>query len=330
MAAKFKKIDPRVWDDESFAELNPGQKLVALYVVTAQSNRCGLFRYSHALAIEQTGIQSDSYQRAFGKVIDTLRWRYDERRRVMLLPTWWKYNAPENPKHLIGCLADLHDVPQTELLKEFWNNDKYLPDHCLPAWRDQKGKLSDSYTDRSAISGALAGAGAGAGALAGALAGASKDSAGAESSGETRSASSPAASGTGAPAKKPAKATDDSPIVLTFDCDGEPAEWHLRERKVAEYAKSFPAMDVIAALRAARQWVIDNPTRRPTARGAAAFCSRWLNKAQNRREHRKDGSSPTAAPVRRHEETPDAYAARLMRERDAKRANGGSNGSEQH
>ncbi|HEV7298698.1 MAG TPA: hypothetical protein VGN72_04975 [Tepidisphaeraceae bacterium] len=130
MAAKYRKIDPRIWTDEAFAELSSIEKLVALYTITAQSNRCGLFRFSTAKAAEETGLDSDSYDKAFGNVCHRLAWKYDSRRRVLYLPTWWKYNPPENPKHLKGCLEDLHDLPQSSLLTEFGKNDRYMPEHC--------------------------------------------------------------------------------------------------------------------------------------------------------------------------------------------------------
>ncbi len=132
MAAKYRKIDPRIWTDESFAQLDSTEKLVALYAITSQSNRCGLFRFSPGRAAEETALDADSYATAFAKVCDRLRWKYDQKRRVLYLPTWWKYNPPENPKHLHGCLDDLHDLPQTTLLKDFAANDRFIPDHSKP------------------------------------------------------------------------------------------------------------------------------------------------------------------------------------------------------
>lgn len=60
-----------------------------------------------------------------------------------------------------------------------------------------------------------------------------------------------------------------------------PAEWPLRQSKIAEYAESFPGVEVLAECRKAMQWCRDNPTRRKTFRGMAAFLQRWLGKAQD-------------------------------------------------
>ncbi len=61
-----------------------------------------------------------------------------------------------------------------------------------------------------------------------------------------------------------------------------PKEVRLSQRKIDEYAEAFPGVDVEQELRAARQWLRDNPTRKKTARGIPGFLTRWLTKAQDR------------------------------------------------
>jgi len=139
--ARYRKIDPRIWNDEKFVSLSPEEKLLAIYAITAQSNRCGIFFFSPALAIEQTGMVSDSYAIAIFKVVEALKWVYDSSKKVLFLPTWWRYNPPENPNHLKGCLEDIHEVPQTELLQHFWENETYIPEHSILMFR----KVRDSY-----------------------------------------------------------------------------------------------------------------------------------------------------------------------------------------
>ena len=141
MAAKYRKIDTRIWDDEKFEELAPLEKLVAFNVLTGQSNRVGLFKLSLGKGAEQTGMSADSYGIAIGRVCDTLNWGFDKTRSVVFIPSWFKYNPPENPKHLAGCLSDLHEIPQTDLLAVFKSNVTHIPRHCLEVWQ----KSVDSY-----------------------------------------------------------------------------------------------------------------------------------------------------------------------------------------
>ena len=77
----------------------------------------------------------------------------------------------------------------------------------------------------------------------------------------------------------------DSPVLLFPVVGGARlgglAEWPLTAKKLAEYAGSFPGIDVMAECRAARQWCLDNPANRKTYSGLPAFLCRWLTKAQN-------------------------------------------------
>lgn len=68
--------------------------------------------------------------------------------------------------------------------------------------------------------------------------------------------------------------------VMTFVCTSQ-QEWHLTLEKLSEYELAFPAVDVMQECRTARQWCIDNPSRRKTVRGMPGFLSRWLARKQN-------------------------------------------------
>ncbi len=91
---------------------------------------------------------------------------------------------------------------------------------------------------------------------------------------------------------EPPKAATSEPPVLTYPVTGKGGtEWHLTPSKLREYEQTYPTLDILAALRAARQWCVDNPTKRKTSRGMPAFCSRWLESAVHplRREARPRG-----------------------------------------
>lgn len=141
MAAKYRKIDPRIWNDEGFRSLSTLEKLAAMHCLTCdQANRVGIFVYSLALAAEDLNTSTHSYAKAFGKACKILGWSYHESTRVAYLPKWWLYNKPENPKHLKGCLKDLHDVPANPFLEAFYHNAE-----CL------EGKLHDTFLEAMPI-----------------------------------------------------------------------------------------------------------------------------------------------------------------------------------
>lgn len=96
-------------------------------------------------------------------------------------------------------------------------------------------------------------------------------------------------------------------VVLSFPCigrPGDPKEWGLTDAKLLEYTNAYPGVDAQSEARKARQWCIDNPTRRKTARGMAAFLNRWMERVQNdRRGHGpRDGGKSIPGNARQNDE----------------------------
>jgi len=79
--------------------------------------------------------------------------------------------------------------------------------------------------------------------------------------------------------------TEDS---LSFPIRGG-KEWILSEDKLAEYKATYQVVDVAHELKHARQWCIDNKSKRKTASGMPRFLNAWLMRAQQ--SPRQKGSS---------------------------------------
>lgn len=140
MAQKYRKIDPRFWSDEKVQELGegldaPAEALaLAVYMFSGpQTNRIGLYHFLPGMAAELCKIPLGRFSMVMEHVLSTLGWHFYERRRVLWLPHWWRYNEPENPKVVIGSLDDLHDVPITPLDLRFFC---YQGDLTARRWRD--------------------------------------------------------------------------------------------------------------------------------------------------------------------------------------------------
>lgn len=58
-------------------------------------------------------------------------------------------------------------------------------------------------------------------------------------------------------------------------------EFPVTQDMVDEWAQTFPAVDVVAALRRMRTWCTANPAQKKTARGVQSFVVRWLSKEQD-------------------------------------------------
>lgn len=90
-----------------------------------------------------------------------------------------------------------------------------------------------------------------------------------------------------------------------FPVTGDPSKptWWLAKAKLEEYREAFPALDIEAEMRAARQYVRDDTARRKTARGMHRFLGDWLRRSQDNPKMRSgarggNGSSKTFAQQR--------------------------------
>lgn len=140
--ARYRKIDPRIWTDEKFRLLTPEQQRIALYILTAQANRIGLFSFSPGKACEDLRTSTQAFQKGFLRVCQDLNWEWDSVARVIYLPTWWRYNQPENANNVIGNLKDLDDLPETSLLPRFCENTTYLSNSLVQTFARTLAKRS--------------------------------------------------------------------------------------------------------------------------------------------------------------------------------------------
>ena len=150
MARRYRKIDPRFWTDERIAPLAADEKLIAIYCFTGQANRIGLYCFSPGQATEETGLRAETFGKGFKRVRETLRLGWDEATRTLYLPTWWKYNCPENPNVLKACLADLHDLPRSPLLSQFSENVSHLPETFHQTFRTTVKTFANGLGERMA------------------------------------------------------------------------------------------------------------------------------------------------------------------------------------
>ena len=63
--------------------------------------------------------------------------------------------------------------------------------------------------------------------------------------------------------------------------NGEPEQHPIYQTDISEWQFTYSGVDVLAAVKACRQWNINNPTKRKTKTGIMKHINTWLNKAQN-------------------------------------------------
>jgi hypothetical protein len=126
----YRKAYPRFWI--SVRGLNPNGKLIAKYLLDGpQTNRIGLYNFSEGKAIEDLEMLPQTFKQTFPKVLRHLSWEYDEHNRVLYIPTWWKWNPPENPNVLKGNMKDLSEVAHSTLYSSFYTNTEHLTPNLI-------------------------------------------------------------------------------------------------------------------------------------------------------------------------------------------------------
>jgi hypothetical protein len=289
MAQRYRKIDPRIWNDEKFRALSREEKLIALYVLTAQSNRLGFFKFSKALAAEDLNMPVETFSKGFDKVCKALAWRFDEEARVLLIPKWFRYNCPDNPNTLKSCLEDLHELPRTPLVSEFALCVQYLPQALHETFR--KGleeRYGERYLERLG-----------------------------ERYGERYPQRMPhqeqeqeqeqekeqeqeqevevsSARSQAIDAKPPPEQAGSSPPFLVFPTRGKEDSFSITDQDVAEYERLYPGLDVRCELRKALAWIRASPDRMKTAKGMPRFIVNWLNRAVDSARGTTRGPTATA------------------------------------
>lgn len=145
VAAKYRKLNPRMWDDEKFARLSTEEKLMAVWLLTGpRTLRCGFVLWSPGLASDHTGINGNRIDTVCHTVCHTLNWGFDPDSKTVFFPNWYRYNQVDNEKHLKGCLSDLEDVPATPLFARIPEQKQHIANWFHTVW----DTLTEGYRNR--------------------------------------------------------------------------------------------------------------------------------------------------------------------------------------
>ena len=126
---RYRLVFPRIWRHAGFRSLSPSSRLVALYLLTGpQGNRLGLFHLSPASAADDLKVAIDTFRKGLADVAQTFGWTFDGDAGVFYIPSWWRWNKPQNENVLRGCLKDLNEIAPSPLVEAFARNLRTLPE----------------------------------------------------------------------------------------------------------------------------------------------------------------------------------------------------------
>jgi hypothetical protein len=130
---RWRKVQVYLHHHPAFRALTLRQRYVCLYVLTSgQLNRCGLCVFAASIGANDCQLPTRTFRREMVLVCDTFSWEWEPKRTQMLwIPSWWSWNAPQNPGQLSAYLHDIDLLEHGPLLDFFARTVDTLPTELL-------------------------------------------------------------------------------------------------------------------------------------------------------------------------------------------------------
>jgi hypothetical protein len=244
----YRTIDAAFWTDPKIKELPAKCKLLALYLVSnPHSHVGGIYYLPDSIIKDETGLT----QSELDTLSDTLSrsgfCRIDKKTQVIWVVKMFFYQGrgDKNERSVAKHLNSLHN---SLLIKDFIAAYPSIKKHFVD-------RVSIGYP--------------------------AQDHFGTQE--QEQDITSTIVEDSSEPLRAAAEPTLRPVFVLTFPTVGKGSrEWGITQEKIDEYQTAYPGVNVLCECRKARQWAIDNPTKRKTAGGMPAFINRWLAKVQDK------------------------------------------------
>ncbi len=126
--ARYRKIDPRIWNDAKFSRLSNDAKLLFIYLLTSpQTQMIGAVPMRAESVAAELGFDMKRYGIGYQELYKSGIAEYDDR-GLYWVKNFLKYNSPDNPKVVISWRDSLDFLPECPLLKKVIESAK---SHCV-------------------------------------------------------------------------------------------------------------------------------------------------------------------------------------------------------
>ena len=126
--ARYRKIDPRIWNDAKFSSLSSEAKLLFLYLLTTPAmTMLGAVPLRASAVAEELGFDAKRYGIRYQELYSKGIVEYDER-GLFWVKNFLKYNAPDNPKVVMSWSNIIGLLPECPLLSKVLEAAKA---HCF-------------------------------------------------------------------------------------------------------------------------------------------------------------------------------------------------------
>lgn len=152
--ARYRKIDPRIWNDEKFASLSHEGQRAFLFILTHPSmTSLGAFRATKEGIEAELGIDAKGFAKPFQELLSKGLIKYDESCFLVFAPNFLKYNQPENPNVVKGWAGCLDLLPECPLLAEVLQRAKSCASansKTFKAFSEALGRVTETLSERYA------------------------------------------------------------------------------------------------------------------------------------------------------------------------------------
>ena len=151
--ARYRKIDPRIWNDEKFASLSHEGQRAFLFILTHPSmTSLGAFRATKEGIEAELGIDTKGLSKPFQELLSKGLIKYDESCFLVFAPNFLKYQ-PENPNVVKGWAGCLDLLPECPLLAEVLQRAKLCASansKTSKAFSEALGRVTETLSERYA------------------------------------------------------------------------------------------------------------------------------------------------------------------------------------
>jgi hypothetical protein len=117
--ARYRKVDPRIWNDAKFRSLSDDGKLIFLFLLThPQMTSLGAMRGTINGLAAEIGWEQERFAKGFREALAKAMAKHDPEASFLWLPKFLKYNGPESPNVLKAWVGAVDLLPECALLNE--------------------------------------------------------------------------------------------------------------------------------------------------------------------------------------------------------------------
>lgn len=114
--SRFRKIDPRIWNDAGFRQLSDQGKLAFFFLITHPNmTSLGAMRATPEGLAAELGWSAEAFREAFGEAFQQGMVEEDGKAHLIALPNFIRYNAPESPNVVKAWAGSVDLLPECGL-----------------------------------------------------------------------------------------------------------------------------------------------------------------------------------------------------------------------